>query len=207
MEIQEETGGKHADVLDRPGSVLLLSPSLSGDEDAACADLMRPTSPADQNVLWVSYTKSPDTQLDRFREAATRQPSNVGIVSVEDSTRSVSASNTDGGIGGGPVDTVSSPNDLTGVGISITEFLQRWTDNDHRTVVCFDSLTAMLQYTDIETAYEFLHVIVSRIYATDAVAHFHMDPGAHDDQTVAQVCSLMDAVIELDDDGASVRNR
>ena len=205
--MQQDTGVRFADALDGPGSALLLSPSLSGDADGACAELMCPADPSSQNVLWVAYAGSPDAQLDRFRETTTQQPTNVGIVSVEDSTRSVAASNGDGGFGAGPVDTVSNPNDLTGVGISITEFLRRWMDNDARTVVCFDSLTAMLQYADVETAYEFLHVVVSRVYATDAVAHFHMDPGAHDRRTVAQVSSLMDAVIELDDDGASVRTR
>lgn len=193
------------------GSVLVLTPSMSGDEDGTCAELMTPTDVSDQNVLWISYTKSPDVQLDRFRNAADSKPANVGVVSVEDSTRSVAASAAGGGpdgpLGVGPVETISNPSDLTGIGISVTEFLKDWHGNGHKTVVCFDSLTAMLQYTEMETAYEFLHVLVGRAYAVDALVHFHMDPGAHDEQTVERVASLMDAVVELGEDGPDVRTR
>jgi hypothetical protein len=188
-------------------STLLLTPSF-GDE-ADCVDLLHPDAAEETNVLWVSYTKSPDQQLRRWREHTDERPAEMGMVSVEDSTRSVAAEA--GGNGGpsgpslpetnAPVETVNSPNDLTGLGIRITEFLTDWEDNGNRTVVCFDSLTALLQYVDLETAYEFLHIITGRMAKTDAFAHFHMDPDAHDDQTVAIITSLMDAVVETDDGG------
>ena len=135
------------------------------------------------------------------------------MVSVEDSTRSVAADT--GGDGGlslpgpdAPIETVSSPNDLTGLGIRITEFLSDWADNDNRTVVCFDSLTALLQYVELDTAYEFLHIITGRMASTDAFAHFHMDPDAHDEQTVEIVTGLMDAVVEVDEEGGrNIRSR
>lgn len=196
-----------ADELEGVNNTLLLAPSFVGDEEGTCIDLLRPGSAAAQNVLLVSYTKSPDAQLRRWQTHADQQPANLGIVSVEDSTRSVAAANSGDALGpAGPVETVSNPNDLTGLGIRITEFLTRWGD-DHRTVVCVDSLTAMLQYVDLETAYEFLHIVTGRFAALDAQAHFHMDPGAHDEQTVESVLSLMDAVVEVGDDGHTVRSR
>lgn len=199
-----------ADGLSGANSTLLLSPSLAGDEEGACIDLLCPEEAASQNMLLVSYTKSPDAQLRRWRSHSDEQPANLGIVTVEDSTRSVAAqSGGDAGNFGpnGPVETVSSPNDLTGLGIRITEYLTTWEENGHRTVVCFDSLTALLQYVELETAYEFLHIITGRMAAVDAFAHFHMDPGAHDEQTVESITSLMDAVVEVDDDGRHVRSR
>lgn len=196
-----------ADELEGVNNTLLLAPSFVGDEEGTCIDLLRPGSAAAQNVLLVSYTKSPDAQLRRWRTHADQQPANLGIVSVEDSTRSVAAANGGDALGpAGPIETVSNPNDLTGLGIRITEFLTGW-DDDHRTVVCVDSLTAMLQYVDLETAYEFLHIVTGRFAALDAQAHFHMDPGAHDEQTVESVVSLMDAVVEVGDDGHEVRSR
>ena len=192
-------------------STLLLNSSFAGEEN--CTELLHPEAAADTNVLWVSFTKSPDQQLRRWREHADGQPAEMGIVSVEDSTRSVAA---DTGAAGGPslpetnapIETVTSPNDLTGLGIRITEFLTEWAENDNQTVVCFDSLTALLQYVELETAYEFLHILTGRLATGDAFAHFHMDPEAHDDQTIEILTGLMDAVVEVDEAGIqNVRTR
>ena len=193
-------------------STLLLASSFASGSGANCAELLHPAPAADTNVLWVSYTKSPDKQLQRWRAHADERPGEMGMVSVEDGTRSVAA---DGGGRGSslpdtnaPVETVNSPNDLTGLGIRVTEFLTDWRENGNRTVVCFDSLTALLQYVDLETAYEFLHIVTGRLAAVDAFGHFHMDPDAHDERTVEIVTSLMDAVVELDEDGErSIRSR
>lgn len=200
---------KGADGVTGANNALLLAPSFVGDEEGTCTQLLHSQTADEQNVLLISYTKSPDAQLQRWRDHTDGRPANLGVVTVKDSTRSVAATN-----GGetaapgqhGPVETVSNPNDITGLGIRITEFLTRW-DDDGQIVVCFDSLTALLQYVDLETAYEFLHVVTGRMAAVDAVAHYHMDPGAHDDQTVESIVSLMDAVVEIDDDGHTVRSR
>ncbi|MFW5935373.1 MAG: DUF7504 family protein [Halolamina sp.] len=193
-------------------STLLLNSSFADEEN--CTQLLHPDAAADTNVLWVSFTKSPDQQLRRWRDHADGQPAEMGIVSVEDSTRSVAA---DAGTAGGgpslpetnaPIETVTSPNDLTGLGIRITEFLTDWAENDNQTVVCFDSLTALLQYVELETAYEFLHIVTGRLATVDAFAHFHMDPEAHDQQTVEVLTGLMDAVVEVDETGdRNVRTR
>ncbi|WP_224270372.1 DUF7504 family protein [Haloprofundus salinisoli] len=196
-------------VFDEASSILLLSPSLGEGESDTCIELLHPDD-VDKNALWVSYTKSPDAQLRRWRTHSEHPPASVGVVSVGDSMRSVSAPAPAGAgdqeLNAG-VETVANPNDLTGLGISITEHLSRWEDNGNRTVVCVDSLTAMLQYVELQTAYEFLHVLTGRLYATGAVAHFHMDPGAHDEQTVESIVSLCDAVVELRDGGRHVRCR
>jgi len=192
-------------------SVLLLSSSFAAETEETCTELLRPGSASESNVLWVSYTKSPDEQLRRWQAHSSERPAEMGMVSVEDSTRSVTASGADSELMGPnkPVETVSSPNDLTGLGIRITEFLTDWEENDNRTVVCFDSLTALLQYVELETAYELLHILTGRMAALDAVAHFHMDPEAHDRQTVESIATLMEAIVEIDadEDARKVRSR
>ncbi|WP_199174746.1 DUF7504 family protein [Halegenticoccus soli] len=193
-------------------SVLLLAPSLFDAENDVCIDLLRPGDAAEENVLWVSYTRSPDAQLRRWRARAGAPPANLGVVSVGETVRSTGAvageTRADARRGApGPIEAVANPNDLTGLGIAINEYLHGWEHNGNRTVVCFDSLTAMLQYVELETAYEFLHILAGRLYAADAVAHFHMDPGAHDTRAVESVASLCDAVVDLREDGVSVRHR
>ncbi len=191
--------------------MLLLAPSFSEQEGDRCVDLLDPERTADGNALWISYTKSPDKQVRRFRSRSESTPRNVGVISVDDAARSAAAASGSGGSPDGGLetraDTITSPNDLTGLGIRITEYLRGWEDDDGDTVVCFDSLTALLQYVELETAYEFLHVLTGRFAAVGAFAHFHMDPTAHDDQTVETITSLFDAVVELDEDGHTVRMR
>lgn len=211
-QIEHDIRGQLSDA----ATVLLLSPSFTEGQGDLCADLLVPRESTGQNALWVSYTKSPDEQVRRFRSHSAGAPRDVGVISVDDAARSATAAGGNavgaGGAGtaggaGATTETVTSPGDLTGLGIRITEYLQRWRDADGRTVVCFDSLTAMLQYVELETAYQFLHVLTGRFATVDAFAHFHMDPAAHDDQTVETIVSLFDAVVEIDDDGTTVRTR
>ena len=93
---------------------------------------------------------------------------------------------------------VSAPGDLTGLGIAIQTVLDEWTG---AIGLCFDSLTSLLQYVDLETAYEFLHVLIVGLNARDVNAHFHIDPDAHRDQTVHALSSLMDSIVHLDEAG------
>ena len=218
----EDRHGHEADVstaLGEASSVLLLSSSMSTEGGRACADLLLPGEEGEQNALWIAYTKSPDKQIRRYRSRSDTRPRNIGIVSVDNGARSAAAmsggdADAAGPAGpsgpggpGGLAETVTNPNDLTGLGIRITEYLQEWADTGGRTVVCFDSLTALLQYVDLRTAYEFLHVLSGRLDAVGAFAHFHMDPSAHDARTVETITSLFDAVVEIDGDTRTVRTR
>lgn len=189
-------------------SVLALGPSLSDQADEVCTDLLS-TGNGDRNVLWVSYAKPPDTQVRRWRASGEDTPAEVGVIGVDETSRSAAATagSVDGGMPTRPTSTVTNPTDLTGVGIAITEQLKEWDENENQTVVCFDSLTALLQYVDLETAYEFLHVILGRLQAVGAVAHFHIDPSAHDEQTIETVKSLFDATVEFDGDSRTVQTR
>jgi hypothetical protein len=141
---------------------------------------------------------------------ADAQPGNVQFVNVGETTRAASAQpggSTASNVAEQAVEALSSPGDLTGLGIKLSEVLKEWDRNDNRTVVCFDSLTALLQYADLQTIYKFLHVLTGRFDAADVTAHFHLDPDACDQQTVSTLTSLFDTVVELDDGEWSVRSR
>ncbi|SEO55976.1 hypothetical protein SAMN04487948_103230 [Halogranum amylolyticum] len=195
------------DVLEKASSVLLLSPSLSDDEAACCTDLLQPTDDPPGNLLWVAYTRSPDSLLRRWQTHGCGRPANLGIVSVGESARSAAAARPDETPLSGPVETIANPTDLTGLGIRLNDYLRRWDDNDYPTTVCLDSLTAMLQYVDVETVYQFLHVLSGRFYAAGARAHFHVDPDAHDEQTVERLVSLCDVAVDLSGEEWTVRSR
>jgi len=177
-------------------NVLLCAPSMSGGEAEACTDLLIPSSPADATALWVTFRSDATDCVDQWVAETDERPAEAAVVVVGESPGSQPE--------GVTVEHVSSPSDLTGLGITIGELLSGW---ETPPVVCFDSLTAMLQYVDVETAYEFLHAITGQLYAADARAHFHIDPTAHDRTTVDSIASLFDAVVEFGADGLETRKR
>lgn len=183
-------------------SVLLCAPSLAAGADDACTDLLG--GAASPNVLWIACGSRPEQLIDRWRRTTDAEPANAAVIVVSESG---SAPASDDLPFAPRVSAVSNPGDLTGLGIEITEVLREWADEPGPTRVCFDSLTTLLQYVDLETAYEFLHVVAGRAYAVDARVHFHLDAAAHDDQTVASLATLFDAVAELDGDGVDLRSR
>ncbi|WP_244605274.1 DUF7504 family protein [Halorussus halobius] len=197
--------------VERGSCILLLAPSLHSGTEEACLDLLSFDQPHEQDVLWVGYTRSPDACVQDWLTHVGDRPRNMHFVSVGDTTRSTSARGGNDPATGSDdevVETLANPGDLTGLGITLSEVLQRWGDDGNEVTACFDSLTALLQYADLQTAYKFLHVLTGRFEAAGVTAHFHLDPEACDQQTVSTLTSLFDAVVELDDDGGwTVRSR
>jgi hypothetical protein len=180
-------------------TVLLGAPSMTGGADDACVDLLSGNDPAETSVLWVSFTKPPADCLAQWRDQHEADPAQFGVVVVGETVGGGDAE-----INPNAVQRVSNPSDLTGIGITVGEFIS---GRDEDITVCFDSLTALLQYVDLETAYEFLHALTGQLYSAGAVSHFHIDPSAHDRRTVDTLLSLFDAEVELGEGEPTVRTR
>lgn len=164
--------------------------------------------PAETNLLVVSYRDSPDEWLHNWRTNAGDLPSEVGFVHVGDTTRSsataVSSATSSTTRSHSPADaspfvkTVSDPTDLASVGVRASEYLETWDGNGRRTVVLFDSLTALLETVALDRAFEFFHVFAGRIESVDGRGYYLLDPSAHDDRSLSVVRELADAVVDLD---------
>lgn len=193
------------------GSVLLLAPAMDRRADEACTELSCPNEPSDVDLLSVSLDGSVDDVLDRWNRHAGASPGRLAVVTTGDAMRSAAAAA--GGDAPVPgegtrivdenVSTtfVSDAGDLTGLGIKVSQCLSAW-DGEDDLAVCVRSLTTLLQFSDLKRVFRFVHVLTQRLKSAGAVAHFHMDPGAHDRQTLATLESLFDAVYELDADGS-----
>jgi hypothetical protein len=173
-------------------SALVCLPSMAPED--SCADLFSATTP-ETTVLCVTYSRPPSDCIERFR--ATGASGSLSVVAVGDMPTDTA------GADDVTVKTVSTPDDLTGLGITLSQALSTHAD----TVVCFDSLTVLLQYVDTETAYEFLNALTGHLHAADARAHFHLDPAAHDTRTVDALASLFDAIVEREDGTWTARRR
>ena len=179
--------------LDGAGNVLLAAPSMGGSREV-CTSLLTDGVEV-PSVLFVSFTRGAAACLDQW-DAAGTEAGDLAIITVGDGA----------GVDreGVHTETVQTPSDLTGLGIQISQPLAEW---DPPIVVCFDSLTSMLQYVDFETAYEFLHAITGQLHAADARAHFHVDPEAHEDRQIEGLTSLFDARVDLTGGDPVVRTR
>lgn len=189
-------------------NVLLYGSHASDRDHAVCSRLLSLRDPAIQNVVCFDFSQSVDERLTRYARTVEDPPANMLVVRVGGRSRSagheaVSRPSFDRDeVGADPVvETVNDPADLTGMGIALSRALETWASTANQTVLCFHTLTMLLQYVDTERVYRFLHVITSQLAEEDALAHVHLDPNAHDPRTLATLSTLFDAVIRQDENG------
>ncbi|WP_436929298.1 DUF7504 family protein [Halosimplex halobium] len=195
----------------RGDNVLVCCPSFTGAEPRVCLDLLTPEGSTDVRALSVLFTQSPGEYVDTWQRIAGAFPTRMRIVTVDANARSngsregggTDTSDDSGGETGTDADRsverVNSPHNLTRLGVRVTDCLDEWEESPETVAVCFQSLTTLLQYVEVDNAVGFLDVVTDRCAAADAVAHYHIDPKAHDEQTVAKLSAVFDTVLEFDD--------
>ena len=174
-------------------TTLLCGPSMRAATRDCCTDLLEAGVAEGRAVLWVSYTRSPGECVESL-------PNDVpvrGVLTVGD------APSRETDLDGAPAEVVATPEDVTALGIKLSRLIS----GGDELVVCFDSVTAMCQYVERETAYGFVHTIATQLYDVNARAHLHLDPAAHDEPTVDLFASLCDAAVDLRGEEPTVRTR
>lgn len=182
-----------------PGdNLLVMCPSFMGDESRACLELLTLAPAAEVYALSILFTQSPGDHLNAWQHHVGSLPARSHIVSVDADTQS---SATEHDMGDLAVERVPSPQNLTRLGVEITDCLDEWTEAgpDRQITVCFQSISTLLQYVDIDQVFKFLDVLSERCRATGAISHYHLDPQAHDDQTIERLSRLFDASLEYVD--------
>lgn len=183
---------------------LLLSPSFDGVEWDCCASLLHPDHDRDTSVIVVAYNETPEDLAERWRASGGPVPKHFGAIfansGMTDSrglTRRLREAFEDEDVMVGAA--VVSPGDLTRINIEVTEMLGMWGHEGEHVTLCITSLTTLLQYTEISRVFRFLHATISTFKAAPATVstHYHVDPGAVDDQDVARVRSLMNDEIDV----------
>lgn len=189
-------------------SVLVLSPSFADETTDACVDLLTPVSPDRTLTLWVTLVDSPTKRVEPWNDHGHGHPVDAAVIDVGDSlTKGEGFQPT---IAGNeiPVTSISSPLNLTKLGVEIVDRLERWRGHSNAQIVlCFHSLSTFLQYLEIEEAFRFIHALTAEISRAGAMAHFHMDPAMHDDQTVSTLLPLFRGLAEFDDGEWMFRTR
>lgn len=166
-----------------PGASVLVHDAGDDTPSRLCGDLAATADPTG-DVLLVEFSPDPANCLDKLTNHPSTGRKRLLAVGDHGDLRSSR----------GDVDVVSidDPADLSSLGIEISGFL---TDGGE-TNLCFHSLTELLDHSDLERAFRFLHVLAGRVRAADAVAHFHIDPTAHEPRDLNTLAALFDGVVE-----------
>lgn len=181
-------------------SVLVLRSSAPASSDRVSKRLLVEDA-EDVRLAGVSFSRSPDEWVADWEDAIGRPTAAAAVVTDAASGNRPVAS-------GPTVYTVSSPGDLTGIGMKLSSCLTDWEGTDADVVVVVESLTLLSQYAQLETLYRFLHVLTGRLDAVGARGQFFLDPTTQDEMTVNTLETLFDAVAEhRGDDGWRVVSR
>jgi KaiC/GvpD/RAD55 family RecA-like ATPase len=181
----------------RPGSNILISgPAMTGKSDLAMT-MLADGSRRSEGAVVMTTGDSADEVLEDYRARVDDlDESRVAVVDC----RSEGSRSDDRTPGGGYVYHVSSPGDLTGIGIGITKGLETLANNGAGNGrFALDSLSTMLTYTDRKTVFKFCHVLSSRFDSAGYVGLFTIDSEAHDDQTIQVIKQAFDGMVEVRD--------
>lgn len=165
-------------------NVLVLAPDWNAGFPAC-----RPDLTADARFLVVSYSRPAGSYLN-FLEDHGLEP--AAVVVIEASPASAPPDRDDVEV------LVRPPEKFSLVGMALADRLQEWRSSSAPIVVFFDSVTALMQYTDVDTAYRFLHSFTEEVGAAGARGFYRLAPVAHDESTLATVEQLFDRVLTYD---------
>ncbi|GAA0654774.1 RAD55 family ATPase [Salarchaeum japonicum] len=181
-----------------PGTNLLVSgPAMSGKRQLLLRLLARGADD-DEGAIVVTSRNPADDIAEEYNDLLGDRTSFFRIID--------SVSSRSGGAEGEMsfVRNVSSPGELTGIGIEFSELAREAENNGvERLRIGFDSLSPLLMYVDLQRLFRFLHVFTSQIQSRDWLGLFAIDPDSHDEQVVNTISQLFDGMIQVrvTDDG------
>lgn len=185
-------------------NILLLGPLRDTVTDGHCVNLLTQAATVDTHVVIVTVAKSVDAQLERWRTHATNFPGGMTILTLGEDSRGAERSSTVS-TPAGPTEvtikTLSDPSDLTRLGITLSQQLTAAAEDAEEVTLCLHSLTGLLQYVSAERLFRFVHILQKKVEMLDSVAHYHLDPSAHEEEGVNVFRSLFDTVVTISDDG------
>lgn len=177
------------------GCAMLLLDRADTATENCCDAVLDVGSAATRAELSVTFPRD-ITDRGRLDTGTTgRQPGKHGQLTVGDVLRSTDRTPPEFDA---PVatDIVEDPENLPAIGTSISRFCETWSRDGYRIVLCFDSLTRLLDHVEPESTFRFLHTLLERLDGVDAVAHFHIGPVEHDEQLLSTFSTLFDEVVD-----------
>jgi hypothetical protein len=91
---------------------------------------------------------------------------------------------------------MSDPGDLPRLGTAITLYLDDWVDTERETLVYVDALSPFVDANGLESAFEFLHLVIRSADQLDAGVVVRLDPSTTDERTTNTFRPLFDRVVD-----------
>ncbi|MFC7203670.1 RAD55 family ATPase [Haloferax namakaokahaiae] len=180
------------------GTNLLISgPPLTGKRSLAL-DILAEGTEAGEGVIIVTTKDGGERVLKDYAKRVSYDDKPVAIVDCVTRQQGVGDVRDDDRI-----KYASSPVDMTGIGIKLSEVLQQYYQERGLTQnrVMLHSLSTLLMYADLQTVFRFLHVFTGRIQSVGGLGLFAIDSSAHDDRTMNTIKQLFDGIITTSEDG------
>ena len=186
----------HFDAEVDPGTnILLTGPPLSGKR-SMMMDVLAAGTDRDECAIVVTTKDGADRVLRDYEKRTPYEGKPVAVVDCVTQQQGGETRESD------RIKYASSPVDMTGIGIKLSEFLQAFGDRGiKQNRVMVHSLSTLLMYSDLQTVFRFLHVFTGRIQSVDGLGLYVIDSSAHDDQTMNTLKQLFDGVVRLDENG------
>jgi len=190
------------DVADLSGmtQVLVLGSVSDPVTDDVCSRLLSHGSDP-HNVVVITIADSPTERLRALHEGSYHGGETV-VVDVGGIGEPSVQSGLGGDSGNVTIRQVSSPSDVSRLGMVVDNVLSEWGGSSRPTVLCFHSLSELLQYVDLQTAFRFIHVLKGRLTSIGATAHFHMDPEEHSIEALKTLQPVFDEILRVSEDGS-----
>ncbi|QHS15842.1 RAD55 family ATPase [Halopenitus persicus] len=187
----------HFETAVEPGTNLLLSgPALTGKRSLALDVLADGVEDGDSAII-VTTKDNGDRVLESLGERVDYADRPVAVVDCVTRQQGVGDARDDDRI-----KYTSSPVDMTGIGIKLSEFLEEFYGNRgiERNRIMVHSLSTLLMYAELQTVFRFLHVFTGRVQSVGGFGLFCIDSTAHDDQTMNTLKQLFDGIITTSED-------
>lgn len=194
-----DAANPNADTRLHPRNTLLLRSAIEEDVMGDCIEQVDESTGRPSSVVLVTLDQNPVRILQPWLDrAGAKTPTHITLIhwGAESPLERPSIEP--------PADleltitSVPSPGNLTQLGVAISNVLGEWGESGVRPVVCFRSITAILQYADPQTVYQFLNAMTDQVHAVGGTGHYHLDPASYDDKTVHRLASMFDETVRAD---------
>jgi hypothetical protein len=201
-QIDAERGG-----FDAGSNILILAPPMSYAEQLAFA-LVRPL-PGEYSII-LSTNERASEVVDYFKQNGSDKRF-VGVIDAITKSSTPAIADTQ------RLMFVTSPTDLTGIGIKFSNMIEsifegKFSEGEPGLFpppirFCINSISTLLMFRRLEILYQFLHVITAKLKKTEGVGIYLINKESFDDKTISLIKQLMTAVIEIKvtDDGNYLR--
>jgi KaiC/GvpD/RAD55 family RecA-like ATPase len=189
-----ELGDQFGSAAVEPGTNLLVTgPPMTGKRTLAY-DVLALGSREGEGAIVVTTKDDADNVLADYRQRDVPEDALLGVIDCVTRQQGMSEVQDEEF-----VRYASSPVDLTGIGIELSELLQSfYQDHDaQRNRILLHSVSTLLMYSELQTVFRFLHVFTGRVQSADGLGLFVIDSTTHDEQTLSTLKQLFDGVIEV----------